>query len=97
MARFGVYRVDGRLVVDVQTDYLPDVSTRLVIPLETLDRAPRVTRQLNPILLVDGQRLMLITQQMSPVPKRSLGHEVASLRNQGDDVTAAIDVLLTGF
>ena len=37
MAQFDVYRVEGGLVVDVQTDLIGDFPSRLVIPLRQAD------------------------------------------------------------
>lgn len=97
MARFDVYQLDGALVVDVQTDYLPDIATRLVVPLESLQAAPKRTPRLNPVLEIAGQRRVLIPQQMASVPAQQLRNKVGSLLGQSDDITEAIDVLLTGF
>ncbi len=97
MPRFDVYQLDGVLVVDVRTDYLPAISTRLVVPLETLQNAPRRTPRLNPTLEVGGQRCVLIPQQTASVPVQKLRNKIGSLLNQSDEITDAIDVLLTGF
>jgi toxin CcdB len=97
MPRFDVYQLGGLMVVDVQTDYLPTMATRLVIPLETLQNAPQRAPRLNPIVEVDGQRFVLIPQQMSSIPIQALRDKVGSLSGQSDDVTDAIQVLLTGF
>jgi toxin CcdB len=101
MARLDVYPAPGRVapgfVVDVQSDLLSDLATRVVVPLlpETEIRAA-VTR-LNPRFEIDGQRHVLIVQSIATVPRRELRGAVASLKDQHDSVLAAIDFLLTGF
>jgi toxin CcdB len=101
MARLDVYPSPGRVasgfVVDVQSDLLSHLATRVVVPLlpETTIRAP-VTR-LNPIFEIDGQRHILLAQSIATVPRRELRGAVASLKDERDTVLAAIDFLLTGF
>jgi toxin CcdB len=97
MPRFDVYQLNGMLVVDVQSNYLPAISTRLVVPLEALQNAPQRTPRLNPILEVGDQRRVLIPQQMASIPAQQLRNKVGSLLDQSDEITDAIDVLLTGF
>ena len=97
MPRFDVYQLNSALVADVQTNYLPAIATRLVIPLETLQNAPRRTPRLNPTLDVGGQRRVLIPQQMASIPAQQLRNKIGSLLDQSDEITDAIDVLLTGF
>ena len=97
MSRHDLYRLDNGLVVDVQTDYLVGLDTRLVIPLDLAIRAPRRTPRLNPSFEIGGERYILMTQQMASVPSKWLDNRVASLAAFADDITEAIDVLLTGF
>jgi toxin CcdB len=41
MARFDLHRLGNRYVVDVQADIIPNVGTRLVIPLFPTADVPR--------------------------------------------------------
>ena len=100
MARLDVYPAPGRVagyVVDVQSDLLAELSTRVVVPLlpETIIRA--AAARLNPIFEIDGQRHVLIVQSIATVPCRELRRVVTSLKDQHDTVLAAVDLLLTGF
>ena len=97
MARYDVVRLNNHLVVDVQTDHLTGITTRLVIPLEPIASAPRRTPRLNPVLTVAGQPHVLMTQEMASVPAKWLTDRIGSLLVHADDIADAIDVLLTGF
>lgn len=98
MARFDVYELGGgSLVVDVQSDLLPPMATRIVIPLAPATVAPRVFEGLNPRLVVDGETYTLITQQMSAVSSNALHRRVLSLSKEADQIARAIDYVLYGF
>ena len=60
------------LLLDVQSDLLLDLRTRVVIPLsqsQTLSRAPLAT--LTPALRVNGERYILVTRRLPASPRRS--------------------------
>lgn len=97
MARFDVHRVRGVYYLDVQTDILPTMNTRLVVPLVPVAGGPRPIRRLHPIIIVDGVELMVATHRMVSVPHRSLGPPIASARQHYDQVVAAIDMVFNGF
>ena len=97
MARFDVFELSGqRLVVDIQSDYLSGIDTRLVIPLlrETVrSKLPR----LNPVFDIDQVSYVLMPTLIAAVPTRHLSHKVASLKQDQDAITGAIDTVLYGF
>lgn len=97
MARFDVHRVRGVYYLDVQTDLLPTMNTRLVVPLVPTADGPRPIRKLHPIITVDGLELMMATHRMVSVPRRSLGPPVATAMPQYDRLVAAIDMIFNGF
>jgi len=101
MARLDVYPAPGRasagLVVDVQSDLLSGLATRVVVPLLPEAVVQAAAERLNPIFEIDGQRHILMVQSIAAVPRRELRGAVASLNDQHDTVLAAIDFLLTGF
>ena len=99
MARFDVFvnpQGAGRLLV-VQSGVLDHLNTRGVVPLLSPERAPLPARILNPILEVDGERLVMVTQFMAAVPASLLKKRVATLEHRHDEIVAAIDLLLQGF
>jgi toxin CcdB len=65
MAQFDVYRLaGGELALDVQTDLLSGISTRVVIPLLPLHEAPVAHPRLNPIVMVEEESYVVVTQSM---------------------------------
>lgn len=98
MARFDVHRLrDGSgFVLDCQADLLNHLDTRFVVPLVPKDEAPypRINR-LNPIFIMDGEYVM-VTQFAGTMAKSELGQPILSLVIHEFEISAALDVLLTG-
>ncbi|CAN7536140.1 CcdB family protein [Devosia sp. LjRoot16] len=97
MARFDVHRVNGVYYLDVQSNLLPTMNTRLVVPLVPLDDVPRPLPRLHPIVVVEGVRLVMATHLMVAVPRVALGKPSKSLMPQYDQIVAAIDMIFNGF
>ena len=99
MARFDLYSGVGGgkgYVVDVQADLLESLATRVVIPLLPRDRTEAI-RDLNPVVRVDDEDYVVMTQELSAVPRFSLRRKAGSLAGRRDELTRALDVLLIGF
>lgn len=99
MARFDVYPSPDRgpgYLLDVQTDFLEGLNTRIVVPLMPPELAPLPGRGLNPLLPVGEESLLMVTQYLASIERRHLRRPIASLASRGDDITRALDVLLTG-
>lgn len=99
MARFDVYALarGGALVVDCQADLLGGLKTRVVVPLIAESAAPKPAQRLNPVLVVGGERYVLMTQFLAAVEVRELGDKVGSLESESETVLGALDFLLTGI
>ena len=98
MAKFEVYELNGRqLVLDCQADLLQHLDTRFVVPLLTMEEAPRPAARLNPVLKVQGIEMIMLTQQAAAVPARLLGDPIASVSAQQNAVGNALDMLICGF
>jgi toxin CcdB len=105
MARFDVYANPGAraaatpFLLDVQSDLLDSLESRVVIPLRDLAAFPQValSERLTPVLSVDGRALMLETPKMAAVPRRALGAPLLSLAAEQARVTAAMDFVFRGF
>lgn len=97
MARFEVYRADRGFLLDVQTDLLGGLTTRIVVPLLPLDIAPHPGRKLNPSFTIEGRPYRMVTQFMSAVPAGQLGHPVGNLEAHYDEIVAALDMIFLGF
>ena len=102
MAQFDVYRYRGarsgvRRVVDVQSDFLQALATRLVVPAYPLDADMKPISRLNPIVEVAGTRHYLAVQEMAAIRVASLGAREDSLLSERDAIVTAIDFLVTGI
>lgn len=99
MARFDVYPMpDGPgYLLDVQSDLLEGMTTRVVVPLLPLPSAPPLATRLNPVFRVEGEEVGMITQSLAAVPVSILGRPVGSLDGAADDVRNALDMVFVGF
>jgi toxin CcdB len=85
-------------VVDVQSDLLSALATRMVVPLAiTTLAATDLPRRLCPVLTVKGQSLMLVPFEAAPLDKRLLRTEVTSVRDRSHEIIAAMDSVLSGI
>jgi len=105
MPQFAVYRnensgssEDFPFLVDVQTDLLEELGTRVVIPL---GKAPELTGSpmlyLIPVVAFQGKPYALFTPQLAGISRHELGPQEGSLADQQRVISAAIDFLLKGF
>ncbi len=87
----------ARLVLDVQSNHLPGLETRVVVPLFPQGKVAKPATGLNPVVDVNGERFTMFTQFIAAVPRRELKQLVASLGVYHDELVRALDMLLTGF
>jgi len=105
MARFDVYPNPGvhagatPYLLDVQSNLLDGLDSRMVIPLRSLDRFARVTlpERLMPVLQIQGKEYLLETPKMGAVPSRILKTPVTCLGGEQARITAALDFLFQGY
>lgn len=104
MAQFDVYRNPSEsarrgmpYVVNIQSDLLNGLQTRLTIPLG-IDKSlsGNAPRNLSPVLKFDGQTLFALPQFTVAFRERDLGRSVGSLAEQSSDIVAALDALISG-
>ncbi len=85
-------------MVDIQSRFLDHLTTRVVIPLLPLDRAPKaVIRTLNPVFVIDGDSYMLMTQALVSVPLKRLRRAAGTLDAERDNIVRAVGALLSGL
>ena len=99
MAKYDVFSNsygDGFLL-DVQSDLLSDLNTRIVVPLLPISNAPKPAARLNPIFEVNEESVVMVTQFMAAVPTSMLRNAVGKLDGEFERVTSAIDMLMQGF
>ncbi len=99
MARFDVYENQGGngYLLDVQSDLLNDLNTRIVVPLMPMSSAPEPAERLNPVFEVAGEEVVMITQFMAAVAERELREQVGGLHEQYQEISNALDMLFLGF
>lgn len=105
MPRFDVYRNGGEhaevtpYLLDVQSDLLQELETRIVVPLRRCDRFPVVSlpANLTPTFEIEGVKCLLETPKLASVPLRLLKTPVTSLASSQFEITAALDFLFHGF
>jgi toxin CcdB len=85
-------------LVDVQSDLLEQLQTRVVIPLtRTAGLAKKPLSHLTPALTFDGESYVLMTPQLAGVARTDLGAPAGSLAGERHAIAAAMDFLLTGY
>ncbi len=99
MARLDIYRnASGNgYLLDLQTDLLAGLNTRVVVPLMLLSDAPPAASRLNPVFNIDGEQVVMVTQFLASVPESELRTPVANLRDKHTEVMDALDLLFIGF
>jgi toxin CcdB len=86
------------LLLDVQAELLDDLATRVVVPLYPVGpHKSRALTTLNPILRVGGKSYVMATQELAGVSKKLLGKAVVDCSGSRVEITAALDLLLTGI
>lgn len=105
MAQFAVYRNKSPrskasipYLLDVQSDLLSELGTRVVIPLfEKKSLGIRPLTRLTPEFEIDGKTCVLMTPQLAGIPTKELGEPVGDLARHRIDIIAALDLLITGL
>jgi toxin CcdB len=105
MAQFDVYRNPNAAsraripyLLDVQSDLLDPLATRIVVPLckpDVLSGKP--AERLNPAFEVEGRKLLMLTPELAGVSRKALGERVANLAAERAAIIAALDLVLTGI
>jgi toxin CcdB len=84
-------------LLDVQADVLADLATRVVVPLIPVSLFGKPAKHLHPEFMVKQTRVVMSTAELAGVSNRILGHKVCSLKENRDEIMAALDFLLIGF
>ena len=98
MARLDLYRAEGAgYLLDVQTDLLDGLNTRVVVPVLPAGRAPKPAQLLNPVVTIDGEDHVLVTQFLAAVPLSLLKRPAGTLSSRADEITRSLDMVFQGF
>ena len=99
MRRFDIVprTASGALTVVVQSDHMSDLDTRLVLPLMPLEKGGTPASRLNPVVMIDGAPYIVVTQHAAAIKTSQLGFSIGNLAAFRDEITTALDLLITGF
>jgi toxin CcdB len=104
MSQFDVYQNPSKqtrhaypYIVDIQSSLISELTTRIVIPLGKLSHFNNEQMKgLTPELSYEGEKLLLLTPQISSIPAKALNKPVGSLSHFRDEIIAALDFAITG-
>ncbi len=86
------------LLLDVQSDLLAGMGTRVVIPLVLLSAlGESALTTLTPALTVEDERYAALTPQLAGIAASELGAIVADVSRERSSILAALDLLITGY
>ena len=104
MSQLTVYRNKNQnskaeipLLLDVQSDLLGELSTRVVIPLYQRTILSTPFTKLTPEFEIEGEKFILMTPQLAGISVKDLGEPVGTLARHRTEIIAALDLLITGF
>lgn len=103
MAQFALYRNANRqtrerypFLLDIQSNFLDTLKTRLVIPAIELAEQKPISR-LNPVFECEERHYLLLVQEMAAIPVNNLGDRIIDLEVLRGEILAAVDLLITGI
>ena len=105
MSQFTLYKNENKnskktypYLVDVQNDFFDELSSRIVIPLSPHKILNQTNaKKLCPIIIVNDEQYVLLTHQMTSMPKTMLKKRVTSLESLRYEILGAIDFLMTSI
>ena len=105
MSQFSVYENKDKATkktypyfLNVQNDLLDELNSRVVIPFSTPGSIKhRYAKKLCPIIQVKGNDFVLLTHQITTVPKSFLSSKVDQVDSFRTEIISAIDLLFTGI
>lgn len=83
-------------VLDLQSDLIDGLGSRLVAPLIPAARAKHAIGRLMPTFIVDGKPMVMDTAQIASVPQRVIGGRVEDLSSERAAILGALDLLVSG-
>ena len=99
MARFQIFSSPegAGYLLDVQSDLIDVVKTRVVVPLLPARQTPPAIARLHPVFAIAGQNHVMATHLIATVPTGILIEPRGDLSEHRDAITAALDMLFQGF
>ena len=105
MAQFDVFRNPSTTtrkhypyLVDIQSPYLEELATRIVIPLGKSSLFKNTSMKgLTPEVTFHDEDLLLLTPQISSISKKQLREPIGSLSHLRNELTNALDFAIFGI
>lgn len=105
MAQFDVYPNPSKVsqahypyLVDIQSNLLSELATRIVIPLAKRSVfGNEAIKGLTLEVSFGDQELLLLIPQISSIPEKILKNPVGSLSHFRDQIIGALDLAITGI
>jgi toxin CcdB len=102
MPQFSVHRdrknPRGPYLLDVQSDLIAALSTRVVVPLYPARAFKGKTMSvLTPEFSISGKRYVMMTPQLAGIAISEIGEPLADLTPERQRILAALDMLITGI
>ncbi len=84
-------------LLEIQSDLLSGLATRLVAPLVPAAQFGPPAERLNPLFRIKGKNHIMDTALIAGVSDKLLGEAVANLSGNSTDILSAIDFLISGI
>ncbi len=103
MAQFDLRRNIGEgavrypFLLELQSDFLDQLTSRLVAAVTPASLHGKALNRLEIASTIEDELHFVLFTEIAGVSQSSLGEEVASLKAQRDEFTAALDFLIHGF
>ncbi len=84
-------------LVNVQSDLLSDLQTRVVVPLAKVTALrKKPIKDLTPVVEIEGGKYLLLIPQLAGISISELGQPVGTVTGHRQEIIAALDFLITG-
>lgn len=105
MLQFDVYANPSKttrhaypFIVDIQSDVVSEIATRIVIPLgRKADFKYEELKKLTLTITYKGEELLLLVPQIASMPAKTLKNPIGSLSHLREEIVAALDFAITGI
>ncbi|WP_198115869.1 CcdB family protein [Massilia rhizosphaerae] len=105
MARFDIYENPGKnkanipYLIEVQSNVISGLATRVVIPLRHLAGFSNLTvpSDLFPLIAIDGKDYLLDTPQLGAIPSGELKVKIGSAQDYRFEIQGALDRLFGSY
>ncbi|WP_312665641.1 CcdB family protein [Pantoea sp. CTOTU49201] len=101
--QYFIYRNTNRnseypYLVDVQSEIIGELASRIVIPLYPLNQfKKKQVKRLNPVIQVEGEEFLVMTHEMASVRVSLLGDQVMDARVYRQRIKDSVDFIFDGF